>query len=279
MENCIKNNLPKILKEHIYKLKETSEDNSIKDSIQYMTESTIEVINFDKVATEYKKISGINNIPKSNDALYISKDYYYFIEFKNGRLKKNIIQFNGKINGKINGKVNEQKYTNRFEGYINGNLFDYIKGNIENNNHFNGYVNSKFDGYIDGINIDNNENIKGVFKGNINAKFDGHINYINVENDLKEKIYDSIFILSNISKEFNINIPKISNNIIYILVYNKEKNSNKKIFRYDKKNKAKKDTSILSFPQIDNLKNYLLKEVNYLTEDNFEKFIKENFIE
>ncbi|WP_416487870.1 hypothetical protein [Brachyspira hyodysenteriae] len=278
MENCIKNNLPKILKDNMYKLKETSEDDSIDNNIQYMTESTIEVIDFDKVATDYKEISGINNIPKSNDALYISNDCYYFIEFKNGRLKKNIIQFNGKINGKINGEINKQQYTNQFKGYINGNLFNYIKGNIENNNHFNRYVNSKFDGHIEGINIDNNKNIKGAFKGKINAKFDGHINYINVENDLKEKIYDSIFILSNILKGFNINIPKISNNIIYILVYNKGKNPDKTIFKTIK-DQSKEDTTILSFPQIDNLKNYILRDVNYLTADDFEKFIKENFIE
>ncbi|PTY41311.1 hypothetical protein [Brachyspira hampsonii] len=285
MKQFIIDNLPNILKHNIEDLKKTSEDFSDTDNLQYMTESRIKAINFDKVVTKYQQIYGINNLPKSNDALYITDKNYYFIEFKNGILKNNIANFKGNINGKIKGKVENINVNNEFQGYINAYLSTYfnhnkyINGTLKNNQ-FNGNLDAKLNGYIEGTIIDNIKStyIKGNFNGDINANFQGYINYINIETDLKEKIYDSIFILSKISKEFNINIPKISNNIIYVLVYNKGKNSHNRIFK-NVKDKAKKNTSILSFPKIDSLKNFILKEVNYLTEDKFENFIEEEFEE
>lgn len=53
-----------------------------------MTESEILVVNFDKVPNEYSKGKEITSIPKSNDALYIKENKWYFIEFKNGSIDR-----------------------------------------------------------------------------------------------------------------------------------------------------------------------------------------------
>ena len=66
--------------------KETSYD---KDGEEpgYMTDSQIQVINFDKVKDCYIKNLALSNTPCSNDALYFGKDNkIFFVEFKNGVL-------------------------------------------------------------------------------------------------------------------------------------------------------------------------------------------------
>lgn len=75
-----------IFKNNLSTLKEASKDNH--DGVDsYMTDSTLEVINFDKVKDEYIKDMSLNETPKSNDVLYISKDgELTFIEFKNGQM-------------------------------------------------------------------------------------------------------------------------------------------------------------------------------------------------
>lgn len=71
-----------LLKTHLCTLKKASKDNNRNE---YMTESKIKVVDFDKIPKEYCKRMKIQNLPCSNDALYISKDnVWYFIEFKNG---------------------------------------------------------------------------------------------------------------------------------------------------------------------------------------------------
>lgn len=77
--------LPEIFKNCINTLKKTSQDET--NSI-YMTESCIKVINFDKIPKRYSKGKGWIGVPKSNDALYISNDKWYFIEFKNGSIDR-----------------------------------------------------------------------------------------------------------------------------------------------------------------------------------------------
>lgn len=68
-------------------IKNTSIDDNIKTDIEYMTESTLEVINFDKVKTDYVKDMNLCSIPKSCDALFIySENEWYLIEFKNGTI-------------------------------------------------------------------------------------------------------------------------------------------------------------------------------------------------
>ena len=52
---------------------------------EYMTESSLEVINFDKVPNEFSRGKHWAGVPKSNDALYIDSPLWTFIEFKNAR--------------------------------------------------------------------------------------------------------------------------------------------------------------------------------------------------
>lgn len=80
-------NIP-IFKNNITTFKETSFDKGgIKPG--YMTNSEIQVINFDKVKDCYIKDMFLSNSPCSNDALYIGKNKIFFVEFKNGALEKN----------------------------------------------------------------------------------------------------------------------------------------------------------------------------------------------
>jgi len=78
-----------IFKDHITSFKEASKDTESKESV-YMTNSEIQVINFDKVKESYIKGMSLSKAPCSNDALYIGKDNkFYFVEFKNGVMNKN----------------------------------------------------------------------------------------------------------------------------------------------------------------------------------------------
>lgn len=82
------NNIP-IFKDNMTTFKETSYDKDGKEP-RYMTNSEIQVINFDKVKNWYIKDMFLSSTPCSNDALYIGKDNkIFFVEFKNGALGKN----------------------------------------------------------------------------------------------------------------------------------------------------------------------------------------------
>lgn len=73
---------------HVVTLKRASKDEN-GGRVEYMTESQVGVINFDKVKEAYAKEKGLKNHPKSNDALYIQQgDNDTFIEFKNGYMEK-----------------------------------------------------------------------------------------------------------------------------------------------------------------------------------------------
>ena len=77
------NNIP-IFKDNMTTFKETSYDKDGKEP-RYMTNSEIQVINFDKVKNWYIKDMFLSSTPCSNDALYIGKDNkIFFVEFKNG---------------------------------------------------------------------------------------------------------------------------------------------------------------------------------------------------
>lgn len=83
MTDEVKNNLPELLN-HTTTLKKSSWD---KQKREYMCESKMEVINFDKIPKVYNRGKGWGILPKSNDALYIdAKGQWYFIEFKNGSI-------------------------------------------------------------------------------------------------------------------------------------------------------------------------------------------------
>lgn len=78
----------KVLKDNVSTFKETSKDTDSELPI-YMTDSEIEVFNFDKVKECYIKGMKLSYTPCSIDALYIGKDgQLYFVEFKNGVMKK-----------------------------------------------------------------------------------------------------------------------------------------------------------------------------------------------
>lgn len=69
-------------------LKETSLDNA---NNVYMTESFLEVIDFDAFKEDYAQKRELNedNTPRSCDALFVGKDkQLHFIEFKNGKSKR-----------------------------------------------------------------------------------------------------------------------------------------------------------------------------------------------
>ncbi len=70
---------------NICTLKEASLDKHDKNEY-YLTESLIDVINFDKVKESYIKGLALTKIPKSNDALMITEEKIIFIEFKAGYL-------------------------------------------------------------------------------------------------------------------------------------------------------------------------------------------------
>ena len=83
MTDEVKDNLPELLN-HITTLKKSSCD---EEKREYMCESEMKVINFDKIPKAYNRGKGWSILPKSNDALYIDvKGQWYFIEFKNGSI-------------------------------------------------------------------------------------------------------------------------------------------------------------------------------------------------
>lgn len=78
-----------ILKEHITTLKKTSKDNNHKNNIEYMTNSKLPVINFDKVAKAYAREHNLKILLTSNDAVFLDENSNaIFIEFKNGNISK-----------------------------------------------------------------------------------------------------------------------------------------------------------------------------------------------
>jgi hypothetical protein len=80
--NDIKN--IEILNNAFCPMKETSLDNH-DGNLFYITESMINVINFDSVKDKYIEKLFVSETPKSNDALYIHNNgEMYFIEFKSG---------------------------------------------------------------------------------------------------------------------------------------------------------------------------------------------------
>jgi len=75
-------------------LKQTSMDDSIKDEIQYMTESQMEVIDFDMVKRHYANSLGCSEeCAASVDALFTANnDRIVFVEFKNGKVNNRNIK-------------------------------------------------------------------------------------------------------------------------------------------------------------------------------------------
>lgn len=74
-----------ILNNHLSTLKDTSIDFHDQDNIQYMTNSERKAVNFDDVKGEYIEKLSLVEVPKSNDALFMTRyNMLIFVEFKNG---------------------------------------------------------------------------------------------------------------------------------------------------------------------------------------------------
>lgn len=94
-----------LLQSHLSTFKETSYD---ANNHQYMTNSEIQVVNFDDFKNEYCSLHGWSNSGfRSTDALWIVSGKLYLVEFKNG----NIFTCQGKIcdltSEEIRTKINE----------------------------------------------------------------------------------------------------------------------------------------------------------------------------
>lgn len=89
MTEEITKELPELLKKHTCTLKRASLDDTGKE---YLCESMIKVVDFDKIPKEYARGKGWRGVPKSNDALYVDvRGKWHFIEFKNGKVDKHDI--------------------------------------------------------------------------------------------------------------------------------------------------------------------------------------------
>ena len=88
----------KIFKDSKKSLKELSKDDSNNDKIEFMTESEIEVIDFDSVKTKYtNELQLSEETAKSVDALTETCDGLAFVEFKNGNMKNEKAKVKEKI--------------------------------------------------------------------------------------------------------------------------------------------------------------------------------------
>lgn len=74
-------------------LKETSKDDSNPADIQYMTESELEVVDFDMVKRDYVNTLGLSeDNAASIDAVVQFEDHIAFVEFKNGKVNNRNIK-------------------------------------------------------------------------------------------------------------------------------------------------------------------------------------------
>ena len=85
MKDEIIRKLPEPLNKYLCTLRKASLDDTNRVC---MCESRLQVINFDKMPNEFSRGKGWAFVPKSNDALYIDDEQWFFIEFKNGNVDK-----------------------------------------------------------------------------------------------------------------------------------------------------------------------------------------------
>ena len=81
--------LPEVMQSMTATLKHCSKDDASSD---YMTESRLLAVNFDRFSKYYCQVVKMAQQPKTNVALYCTEDgKWYFVEFKNGSIKKDEI--------------------------------------------------------------------------------------------------------------------------------------------------------------------------------------------
>ena len=82
-------NLYDVFSDYKSTLKECSKDNSDPKNVKFMTESQLEVINFDGIKTKYTNDLALSEIcAASVDALLQMDEDLAFVEFKNGKVDK-----------------------------------------------------------------------------------------------------------------------------------------------------------------------------------------------
>ena len=82
-------NLYDVFSDYKSTLKECSKDNSDPKNVKFMTESQLEVINFDGIKTKYTNDIALSEIcAASVDALLQMDEDLAFVEFKNGKVDK-----------------------------------------------------------------------------------------------------------------------------------------------------------------------------------------------
>lgn len=151
-------------------------------------------------------------------------------------------------------------------------------------------INYNFNGFIKGycrkLNIENEDakikySIKGKIKGDIEGNFKGFVNGNTILDDLKTKIYDSLFVLSNIkysNGDYYIeNILEYSRkNIIYIAVYNRDNIPKaKSSLHWNEKAGNGESTKRYNLNKILLLKNFIFKDVHLYSKEQF----RMNFID
>lgn len=104
-------------------LKNLSLDDSDPNDIQYMTESELQAVDFDKVKEEYERSLGlVSDHADSVDAIMCTPESIVFIEFKNGKMKSERAKVKTKMRdsllifGGITGKT--ITYTRQHVDYI-----------------------------------------------------------------------------------------------------------------------------------------------------------------
>ncbi len=123
-----------ILKNNVSTLKETSVDKHDLNNIKYMTCSKRTAVNFDDVKKDYIENMSLSETPKSNDALFLSKDNkLIFVEFKNGfmdsakkfsvrkKIYDSIIILTDILNTGISNLKGEMEYILVYNEYVNSN--------------------------------------------------------------------------------------------------------------------------------------------------------------
>ena len=146
-----------ILSNHMTTLKNTSIDKRDDRTVVYMTESTIQAVNFDKVKEEYVKSLKLSEVPKSNDALIADKNNkLIFIEFKNGYMDKakqfavrkkiydSVLIFADIVSTRISDMRTYIEYILVYNGDVNDNNPDIIekKAHIQPSASFNSFAKS-----------------------------------------------------------------------------------------------------------------------------------------
>lgn len=110
-------------------LKEISKDNSVPEKIQYMTESKMEVVDFDQVKRCYLNELGLSEENATSvDAIVPFVDHIAFVEFKNGKVNNRNVKDKARDSLLIFSAITEKDIT-----YTRDKLDYIVVYNLEKN--------------------------------------------------------------------------------------------------------------------------------------------------